>query len=450
MVYRKMFFPFSFRSVAVSPANYIGFGCMIVLLSGCGEYSLPASALQTSAVQPAAAADGRNDTPASSHALALFQRRILPILKADKPSSCTECHISSVDLKNYIDPDQAKTFASLVAGGLIDSEHPDESKILQFISRSPAQSELTTRKMREREYEAFRAWIHAAVKDPMLLAAQPDDSDLLGAPLPVEVIRHARTDRVLSSFIENVWSEVGRCAGCHSPDRNQKTVEEWGEQVSWIKLGDPQATLRHMLDEGLIDVDTPETSPILTKPTLQQEHGGGQKMIIGDTTYVMFRRFLDDYSAVAAGRYRTADEIPQPPEEVSRVSDIWMHLNEVPEELDQVTLRVNLYRWLEEERRYSKERWATADRAIWGQGRRWGYHLTLTAPRGSQRAEEIAQRQQLPAGRYLVRIYLDRDRNLQEKYPYELGERELYGQMEIESRWQPGHGRSTQAKFPEK
>jgi hypothetical protein len=25
---------------------------------------------------------------------------------------------------------------------------------------------------------------------------------------------------------DNVWSEVGRCAACHSPDRNQKQVEK--------------------------------------------------------------------------------------------------------------------------------------------------------------------------------------------------------------------------------
>ncbi len=436
----------------LKPTPYVRVACILVLVAGGASVVrvLPGTGSHASAAEPEVPSRGQTDESGSSQALALFERRILPILKADQPSSCTECHISSVDLKNYIDPDQAKTFSSLVAAGLVDVEDPDASKILRFIARSPAQSELTTEKMREEEYEAFRAWIRAAVKEPKLLAAKPDDEDLLGAPLPAEVIRHARKDRVLSSFIENIWSEVGRCAACHSPDRNQETVEEWGEQVSWIKLGDPQATLRHMLEEELIDREAPAKSQLLTKPTLQEEHGGGQKMIIGDTTYVMFRRFLDDYAAVVAGDYRRADELPQPSPEVSRVSEIWLHLNDVPEEFDQITLRVNLHRWLEDEGRYSEERWATADRAVFGKGNRWGYHLTLTAPRDSPRAGKIVRRQELPPGRYLAKIYLDREGNLQKQYPYELGERELYGKMEIESRWQSGYGRSTQARFPAK
>jgi hypothetical protein len=428
-----------------------GFGCAFLLLVGCdsAETSPPVPGGDPYTSQQPESAAEKLPPDRSADALALFNRRILPILKADRPSSCTECHISSVDLKNYIHPDQNHTFASLVAAGLVDVKNPDESKLLQFISRSPAQSELANQRMREQEYMAFQAWIRAAVKDPNLLDAKPADSDLLGAPLPLEVIRHARTDRVLSSFIENVWAEIGRCAACHSPDRNQKTVEEWGEQVSWIRLGDPEQTLRHLRENELIDVERPERSPLLTKPTMQEEHGGGQKMIIGDTTYVMFRRFLDDYSAVVAGRYRSADELPRQTEEVLHVSEIWIHLNDIPEELDGVTLRVNLHRWLEGEGRYSEERWATADRAVWGKGRRWGYHLTLTAPRGSQRAGEIIQQQSLPPGRYLVKMFLDPDGNLEKNYPYELGPREFYGQIEVDSQWQAGHGRSTQVTFPQ-
>ena len=41
--------------------------------------------------------------------LAIFERRILPILNAQRPSSCAECHLSGVDLKDYIRPDQATT-----------------------------------------------------------------------------------------------------------------------------------------------------------------------------------------------------------------------------------------------------------------------------------------------------------------------------------------------------
>ncbi len=166
----------------------------------------------------------QDNSPFISHAtsgdssLAIFEKRILPIFQSAKPSSCAECHLSGVDLKEYIRPSQQQTFASLVSAGLIDVAKPDESKILTFISRRPEKPSLVTDEIRRVEYEAFRAWVRAAVSDSALIAnknVQP-----IGPRLSEEVIRHARKDRVLASFIENVWTEVGRCAACHSPDQN--------------------------------------------------------------------------------------------------------------------------------------------------------------------------------------------------------------------------------------
>src|SRR5690349_5224637 len=96
-----------------------------------------------------------DDSPGRS-ALAIFERRILPIFRAKSPSSCTECHLSGVDLKDYIHPDQATTFASLVAAGLVDAKRPEDSKLLEFIARKPEKPSLVTDKAREQEYDAFR------------------------------------------------------------------------------------------------------------------------------------------------------------------------------------------------------------------------------------------------------------------------------------------------------
>lgn len=52
------------------------------------------------------------DSTDGGSALALFERRILPILNSPKPSSCAECHLSGVDLKDYIRKDQKETFGS--------------------------------------------------------------------------------------------------------------------------------------------------------------------------------------------------------------------------------------------------------------------------------------------------------------------------------------------------
>ena len=50
----------------------------------------------------------RADTPAE-----VFDKRILPIFRSPNPSSCVQCHLAGVDLKDYILPDAEKTYRSL-------------------------------------------------------------------------------------------------------------------------------------------------------------------------------------------------------------------------------------------------------------------------------------------------------------------------------------------------
>ncbi len=378
--------------------------------------------------------------------LAIFEKRILPIFQSAKPSSCAECHLSGVDLKEYIRPTQQETFVSLVSAGMIDVQKPDDSKLLRFINRRPEKQSLVTDNIRQEEFEAFRSWIRAAAADAKMLAAK-DKAGPIGPQLSEAVIRHARTDRVLASFIDNIWNETGRCAACHSPDRNQKQVKEHGEQVSWIKLGDPQATLNHMIDAGLIDPDKPEASLLLTKPTLQVKHGGGQKMVVGDRTYKQFRRFIDDYATITHGKYKNADQLPKSNNEVSASTDIWMKVENVPAQYDKLLMQVDVYR--RTDAGWSEYRVATSDRPIFGAQKLWQHSLSLTAPRGSAWAEEIRS-EKLPPGQYLVKLYVDRSGKLQKDFAAELGEQDFVGQVEVQSRWPAGYGQMTAVKFPAK
>lgn len=45
----------------------------------------------------------------------VFERRLLPTFKSPNPSSCVQCHLAGVDLKDYILPDAEKTFRLLRA-----------------------------------------------------------------------------------------------------------------------------------------------------------------------------------------------------------------------------------------------------------------------------------------------------------------------------------------------
>jgi hypothetical protein len=73
------------------------------------------------------------EADAKADALALFEQRLVPIFRSPRPSSCVQCHLASVDLKNYILPSAEKTFASLRDQGLIDLDEPPKSKILTLI-----------------------------------------------------------------------------------------------------------------------------------------------------------------------------------------------------------------------------------------------------------------------------------------------------------------------------
>ena len=385
---------------------------------------------------------------AESKSLDVFTRRILPIMNSAKPSSCAECHLSGVDLKDYIRADQAETFAALVKGGMIDAKQPKKSKLLEFISRSPAKPTIVSADIRKEELAAFTAWIEEAVRDPELLKAKAG-SETIGPKLPVEVVRHARNDRVLASFIDNIWVEATRCAACHSPLTNQKQVKEFGERVSWMKPDDPAGTLKYLVEAGLIDTTDPTQSTLLQKPTMQVKHGGGIKMVVGDRSYKQFRKFLEDYAAMSVGKYQTAKELPKPDAEVSRIGEAWFKLTDVPESFDKQLLQVDVYRQdTRSKSGWSKDRWATSDRQVFGKGKLWQHSLSITAPRDSARAKEVLAKPTLPPGKYLVKIYVDRAGRLEKDWQAELGEKDFVGQVEVDSRWPGGYGSMTAAKFP--
>jgi hypothetical protein len=389
------------------------------------------------------------ERPPASKSRAVFERRILPIFRSDKPSSCAECHLSGVDLKDYIRADEAETLTLLIQAGLVDPQQPDKSKLLEFIRRKPERPSLVSAEVRKEELAAFADWIRAAAADPKLRQAKIDPKNkTIGPKLPGEVIRHTRKDQLLASFREQVWSEINRCAACHSPKLNQKQVEKHGERVSWIVPDDPAATLQKLLDAGNIDLDEPKSSPILMKPTMQTEHGGGVKMTVGDRTYRQFHEFIVDYAAAVNNRYQSADELPAPPSEVRRAAEAWLKLADVPEKYDRQLMQIDLYR--QENGGWSKDRWATSERQVFGKGKLWQHNLTLTAPRDSQRANEIRKAQKLPPGTYLLRIYVDGHERLKRDYPTELDQREFVAEIRVDSQWPDGYQAMTVVAFPKK
>jgi len=389
-------------------------------------------------------------TVRADDAAKVFEERIVPIFKSPNPSSCTRCHLAAVDLKDYILPSAKDTFLALREQGLIDLEKPENSKILKLINRGandPKGAGLITAKQQKAEYEAFAAWVKACAADPALRDAPKPDKLPALAVKPVEVVRHARKDRMVESFETNIWPVRFRCMNCHTEGtpQNDKLVKETGARVSWFKKAGPEATMEYLLASKLIDLENPEKSLLLTKPLGSVKHGGGIKFVVGDQGYKAFRAWIEDVVAIETGKYTKAADLPKPdagPKQFG--TDIWLKLTPTPDAWGDKLLQVDLYAWDTEAGAWEKEPIATSDRLVWGKGKQWQHTLTLLAEPGSERAKLWATRKPvLPGGKYLVKVYSDSSEKTKKDWKARLGPDEFVGQTEFQSRWPEGYGSMT-------
>jgi hypothetical protein len=391
---------------------------------------------------------GRADDEAK--AADVFAKRILPIFKSPNPSSCTQCHLAGVDLKNYILPSHEKTFVSLRDLGLIDLEKPEDSKILRLINMGETAkgAQLIPDKVRKMEYDAFVAWIKASAGDPKLREAPKLAAAELAQPKrPVEVIRHARMDKVAELFEKNVWSQRFRCTPCHSSEAPEyaKLVKENGEEMMWIRKEGAEASMRYLLASKLVTPKAPEQSLLLRKPTNQVKHGGGQKMLVGDMAYKGFRAWLEEYAKTVGDKYAAAADLPkETPAPLTAGSEHWIKITNTPPFWADRLLQVTVFAWDEGKKTWDTAPCAMSDRAVFGKGKLWQHNLVLLAAADSPRAGALrGGTGSLPQGKYLVRVHVDLQARLERDWKATLGKAEFMGEKEIDGRLPEGYGNMT-------
>ena len=399
-----------------------------------------------------AAATAANAPLEDSTSAGLFAERLLPLLRSQQQSSCAECHLAGVEIKNYIRESESDTFAALRQAGLINVERPEESKILQFIGRRPERTNPLTEKVRTTELQAFRDWIRLAVQNPNLLQSRTDLR--IGTELPPEVIRHTRTDRVLAAFVDNIWSEMGRCVNCHHPERNRHQIGQHGltaddvKSISWIKPHDPAATLKQLLDSGNIDTEHPELSPLLTKPAGLSPHKGGPKFLPGSASYQNFLTFLRDYTAIQNGSYQKSTDLPDPQTEIRLLSEQQLRITNIPARYNGMTLQINLHRIDPVSKSPSSERWATGISRVNAENQLWQNPILVTAPAASPRADRFRKSPLLPAEQYEVRIFIDQQDQLRKNPESQLPDSSLVATAVIHGDWKPGYQPPRILQFP--
>ena len=380
----------------------------------------------------------------------VFDRRIAPIFQSPNPSSCVQCHLAGVDLKDYLLADADKTFVSLRDQGLIDLDAPEKSKIVALISMgtdAPATpANAVPAKVRKVERDAFIAWIAACAADPALRAAPKAGAKDLAKPArPDAVIRHARKDRVLESFEANVWAWRFRCMNCHTEGtpQNDKYRKEFGDRVAWVKKDGAAATLDSLIASKLIDPKQPEKSLLLRKP-LGEKHEGGLKFVVGDDAYKGFRRWIEDVAALRGDRYAAAKDLPADAGPQRFGTDVWLKLTDCPPAWGDKLVQVRVFAWDDGAKAWEPAPVAVSDRVVWGKGKLWQHNLTLLAAKGSGRvAAWRAGTPSLPAGKYLVKVYLDADGRLAKDWTATLGDADFAGQGEFDTKWPEGYGAMT-------
>jgi hypothetical protein len=419
---------------------------------------------------------------ATEPALELFQQRIMPIFNSPKPSSCVQCHLASVDLKDYILPSHEQTFLSRRDQGLIDVAEPSKSKILTLIDMSDRDRDPLAKrihaKTRQAEYEAFAAWVRACCDNEALVSRPPLAADIVARPEPTdEVIRHGRKDRVLDSFVRNVWSQRMRCFPCHTPHeldssnpqhvkpkaKQREFVAKYGARMNLFKAT-PRETMNSLLASSrkksskrlpLINFEQPPQSLLVLKPTAKLpprnedgsfqppsaltpvSHMGGLKMHVDDVSYKAVIAWIEDLASVQQGKYLTAADLPPdnwyPTQKVLRIKD-------VPQSWP-VGAPVQLFVYAAGD---TPDDGAESRPIAFTQGtitpRRFvnGPMILFSSPADSESSAGNRQAARLSPGKYQIRVFLDSDRQLAENPSMLLEDDDFQGRLVIDAHWNEG------------
>ncbi|MEL7496065.1 MAG: hypothetical protein AAFN77_00540 [Planctomycetota bacterium] len=405
----------------------------------------------------------------------VFKERIMPIFNSPDPSSCVQCHLSSVDLKDYILPSHEKTFVSLRDQGLIDLEQPRSSKILKLIGMGDQDHDPYAKRihqsLRKAEYEAFAEWIVASCNDEKLVSLpKADDADRSGPAVANEVIRHNRKSRVVNSFVRKVWSQRMRCFPCHTKheigpqqkgakDKFDQWYEEYGDQMLIFKKT-PEATMRYLIEQSekttetslpLLNLEQPDKSLLVLKPmskippkegdrrvpTYREPvyHIGGLKIHKNDHSHKAFISWIEDYAAVSEGAYKSPEDLP---DDNWLITQRILRMKEVPESWKtgttfQMTVHAQTDSGEWTEAIGFTQGTVTPKRIVNGA-------MILLSPTDDKQFKAWRLRKnKLPPGNYLVKIYADTESELEENPTMMLGEKRLIGEVQIEeARWRAG------------
>ena len=418
---------------------------------------------------------GAIDEAAGETPTRLFTETIAPILKSTARSSCVQCHLAAVDLKDYLLASHEKSFISLRDQGLVDLENPERSKILALIRKGDSDPDedarLAHQKQRRAEHTALAAWIKACCSDHALRqAAKLAAEDYARPKRPERVIRHALKSRVIDSFIRNVWSHRMRCFPCHTPhefdEKNhyEEYHQQFGERMNLFRKT-PVATLQYLTERSrevtkgrlpLIHLQKPIKSLLVLKPASEKPkkdelgkleeassvepvtHVGSLKIDVDDYRYKSFVTWIQDYQRTVHDAYASAEELPA---DNWYPTDQFVKIRRGPKDWEEnVRVQLFVHAWNDAEQTWEADPIAFTQGQVKTRRKSLIGTLIVLAPKdaGSRKKLDSVEATLAP-GKYLIKAYLDSKRRLDSDPTLLLGPEEFYGQAEVKARWRKGN-----------
>ena len=229
--------------------------------------------------------------------------------------------------------------------------------------------------------------------------------------------------------------------GCHRPGtpESESNVKKYGKRVLWFVPDDPEATMQRIFAQGLINLQKPEQSLLLLKPLNKVPHGGGIKMLEGDTSYQMFRSWIEDYAQSKRGAYRSAADLPAAPKDSLAYTECLLRVTDTPMAWRDKNLRVDIFAFDLKSNRFSETPLATGERQV-SKDRDTNLLLFRIVPTGTERNAPP----RLVTGRYLLKYYVDTAEKSSRDYLENTNASAFYqGKQEITTAWKPGWGEMT-------
>lgn len=236
----------------------------------------------------------------------MYVRYVEPFVSGAVPTSCSQCHMTGIDISLYAQDTPCATMACMVEMGAVDLQDPSGSSLLSQIQLGDPNSSVFDV---DQEHQAMLEWIEWSAQCHGEVCADvetPACSSGTGAGSTGQnPIGDCSEDDLLLEFWNSVIVDRGRCLTCHSDYGQQQgtfgacqSVEDCtGPQLceegfcrapgpwlaphvfegveaplSWDDPEDRQLglnTMYNMIALGQLDEEDPLESLLLTKPLLE-------------------------------------------------------------------------------------------------------------------------------------------------------------------------------------